>query len=52
MRQYQVREGKDHTIDNLAGRSERARLGGDWAVSSILLTRKIRDVVRWDLRTM
>ena len=33
-------------------RSERARLGGDWAVSSILLTRKIRDVVRWDLRTM
>ena len=29
-------------------RSERARMGGDWAVCSILLTRKIRDVVRWD----
>ena len=29
-------------------RSERARLGGDWAVCSILLTRKIRDVVRWN----
>ena len=30
-------------------RSERARLGGDWAVCSILLTRKIREVVRWVL---
>jgi len=30
-------------------RSERARLGGDWAVCSILLTRKIRDVVREEL---
>jgi len=30
-------------------RSERARLGGDWAVCSILLTRKIREVVRDEL---
>ena len=29
-------------------RSERARMGGDWAVCSILLTRKIREVVRWN----
>ena len=27
-------------------RRERARMGGDWVVSSLLLTRKIRDVVR------
>merc|ERR550517_976559 len=30
-------------------RSERARMGGDWAVCSILLTRKIRAVVREEL---
>merc|ERR1711971_413712 len=30
-------------------RSERSRMGGDWAVCSILLTRKIRDVVREEL---
>ena len=29
-------------------RSERLRMGGDWAVCSFLLNRKIRDVVRWD----
>ena len=29
-------------------RSERARMGGDWAVCCLLLTRKIRDVVRWN----
>ena len=23
-------------------------MGGDWAICSILLTRKIRDVVRWN----
>ena len=28
-------------------RSERLRMGGDWAVCSFLLNRKIRDVVRW-----
>ena len=28
-------------------RSERARMGGDWVVCCLLLTRKIRDVVRW-----
>ena len=28
-------------------RSERARMGGDWAVCCVLLTRRIRDVVRW-----
>ena len=27
-------------------RQERARMGGDWVVCSMLLTRKIRDVVR------
>ena len=32
--------------DNI--RSERARMGGDWAVCCVLLTRKIRDVVRWN----
>ena len=30
-----------------ATRSERARMGGDWAVCCVLLTRRIRDVVRW-----
>ena len=30
-------------------RSERARMGGDWAVCCTLLTRKIRDVVREEL---
>jgi len=30
-------------------RSERARMGGDWAVCCVLLTRKIRDVVREEL---
>ena len=29
-------------------RSERARMGGDWAVCCLLLTRQIRDVVRWN----
>ena len=29
-------------------RSERARMGGDWVVCCLLLTRKIRDVVRWN----
>jgi hypothetical protein len=27
-------------------RRERARMGGDWAVCGVLLTRRIRDVVR------
>ena len=34
--------------DDMMIRSERARMGGDWAVCSILLTRKIRDIVRWN----
>ena len=27
-------------------------MGGDWAVCCVLLTRKIRDVVRWNLHVI
>merc|ERR1712109_1887 len=30
-------------------RSERSRMGGDWAVCCVLMNRKIRDVVRREL---
>ena len=39
-------KGKILTKKNMV-RCERARMGGDWAVCCLLLTRKIRDVVRW-----
>ena len=39
-------KGKILTKKNMV-RCERARMGGDWAVCCLLLTRRIRDVVRW-----
>ena len=39
-----LEEGYKEMCSNI--RQERARMGGDWAVCCVLLTRKIRDIVR------
>ena len=41
-----IEEGYKEMCSNI--RQERARMGGDWAVCCVLLTRKIRDIVRWN----